>query len=168
MTRVLILVMTSAITTFLIRSTPFFFFSKKELPDLVKYFGKYLPFALMPLLVVFALRNINILEYPFGLPEIIASLSVIILHAKFKKLFLSISLGTFIYMVLIQLVFVSLVCSYHFLFSKLSDSLYISDVPLWLSPLIALSHLCLFLFVWPWKSYLTSLCPFFTYVKMGI
>lgn len=106
MTRVLILVMTSAITTFLIRSTPFFFFSKKELPDLVKYFGKYLPFALMPLLVVFALRNIDILEYPFGLPEIIASLSVIILHAKFKKLFLSISLGTFLYMVLIQLVFV--------------------------------------------------------------
>src|SRR5574344_2148044 len=59
MTRVLILVMTSAITTFLIRSTPFFFFSKKELPDLVKYFGKYLPFALMPLFVVFALRNID-------------------------------------------------------------------------------------------------------------
>lgn len=106
MTKILILILASSITTFLIRSTPFFFFSRREIPDLIQYFGKYLPFALMPLLVVFALRNINLLAYPYGLPEIIASASVIILHAKFKKLFLSISFGTFIYMVLIQLVFV--------------------------------------------------------------
>lgn len=106
MTKILLLVLASTLTTFLIRSTPFFFFSRKELPDLIKYFGKYLPFALMPLLVVFALRNINLLAYPYGLPEIIASATVIILHAKFKKLFLSISVGTFIYMLLIQLVFV--------------------------------------------------------------
>lgn len=106
MTRILLLVLASTLTTFLIRSTPFLFFSRRDLPDLVKYFGKYLPFALMPLLVVFALRNINILEYPHGLPELIASALVILLHAKFKKLFLSISVGTFVYMVLIQLVFV--------------------------------------------------------------
>ena len=106
MTKILLMILASTLTTFLIRSTPFFFFSRKELPDLIKYFGKYLPFALMPLLVVSALRNINLLAYPYGLPEIIASLSVIFLHAKFKKLFLSISVGTFIYMVLIQLVFV--------------------------------------------------------------
>ena len=106
MTEILILILASGLTTFLIRSTPFLFFSKKELPDLIKYFGKYLPFALMPLLVIFAIRNINLMVYPYGMPEIIASASVIILHAKFKKLFLSISVGTFIYMVLIQLVFV--------------------------------------------------------------
>lgn len=106
MTKILLMILASTLTTFFIRSTPFFFFSRKELPDLIKFFGKYLPFALMPLLVVFALRNINLLAYPYGLPEIIASLSVIFLHAKFKKLFLSISVGTFIYMVLIQLVFV--------------------------------------------------------------
>lgn len=105
MSRILMIVFASALTTFLIRSTPFFFFSKKDLPDLIKYFGKYLPFALMPLLVVFALRNINVLAYPYGLPEIIASATVILLHAKFKKLFISISVGTFVYMVLIQLVF---------------------------------------------------------------
>ena len=106
MTRTLILILTSTITTFLIRSTPFLFFSKKEMPDLVRYFGKYLPFALMPLLVIFALRNIDVTVYPYGLAEIIASLAVIILHLKFRKLFLSISIGTFIYMILIQLVFI--------------------------------------------------------------
>ncbi|WP_311492621.1 AzlD domain-containing protein [uncultured Anaerococcus sp.] len=106
MTRILILILASSLTTFLIRSTPFLFFSRKEIPDLIRYFGKYLPFALMPLLVIFAIRNINLLVYPYGLPEIIASATVIILHAKFRKLFLSISFGTFVYMVLIQLVFV--------------------------------------------------------------
>lgn len=106
MTRTLILILTSTITTFLIRSTPFLFFSKKEMPDLVRYFGKYLPFALMPLLVIFALRNIDVTVYPYGLAEIIASLAVIILHLKFRKLFLSISIGTFVYMILIQLVFI--------------------------------------------------------------
>nr|WP_083432106.1 AzlD domain-containing protein [Anaerococcus mediterraneensis] len=106
MTRTLILILTSTITTFLIRSTPFLFFSKKEMPDLIRYFGKYLPFALMPLLVIFALRNIDVTVYPYGLAEIIASLAVIILHLKFRKLFLSISIGTFVYMILIQLVFI--------------------------------------------------------------
>ena len=106
MTRILILILASSLTTFLIRSTPFLFFSRKEIPDLIRYFGKYLPFALMPLLVIFAIRNINLLVYPYGLPEIIASATVIILHAKFRKLFLSISFGTFVYMVLTQLVFV--------------------------------------------------------------
>lgn len=106
MTRTLILILTSTITTFLIRYTPFLFFSKKEMPDLVRYFGKYLPFALMPLLVIFALRNIDVTVYPYGLAEIIASLAVIILHLKFRKLFLSISIGTFVYMILIQLVFI--------------------------------------------------------------
>ena len=106
MPRIFILIIASTLTTFLIRSTPFIFFSKKEIPDLIQFFGRYLPFALMPLLVVFALRNIELTSYPFGLCEIIASVSVIVLHLKYKKLFLSISVGTFIYMVLIQIVFV--------------------------------------------------------------
>lgn len=105
MPRILILILASTLTTFLIRSTPFLFFSRKKLPDLIEYFGRYLPFALMPLLVVFALRNINLLAYPYGLPEIIASAAVILVHLKFKKLFLSISIGTFTYMILIQIVF---------------------------------------------------------------
>ena len=103
MTRILILILASSLTTFLIRSTPFLFFSRKEIPDLIRYFGKYLPFALMPLLVIFAIRNINLLVYPYGLPEIIASATVIILHAKFRKLFLSISFGTFVYLSLIHI-----------------------------------------------------------------
>lgn len=106
MSKIIFIMLASALTTFLIRSVPFIFFTKRTLPDLIKYFGRYLPFALMPLLVVFGLRNIDITTYPFGLAELIASLVVIILHAKFNKLFLSISVGTILYMLLIQIVFI--------------------------------------------------------------
>lgn len=106
MNRMIMIIAASAITTFMIRSVPFVFFSKRKLPDLVKYYGRYLPFALMPLLVVFALRNIDIIHYPYGLAEIIASAVVIFLHFRLKKLFLSISVGTIVYMLLIQIVFV--------------------------------------------------------------
>lgn len=106
MNKILLMILASALTTFMIRSVPFVFFTKRKLPDLVKYFGRYLPFALMPLLVVFGLRNIDPTTYPFGLAELIASVIVIGLHAKFNKLFLSISVGTLVYMVLLQIVFV--------------------------------------------------------------
>lgn len=106
MNKILLMILASALTTFMIRSVPFVFFTKRKLPDLVKYFGRYLPFALMPLLVVFGLRNIDPTTYPFGLAELLASVTVIGLHAKFNKLFLSISVGTLVYMVLLQIVFV--------------------------------------------------------------
>lgn len=106
MNRIIMILAASALTTFLIRSVPFLFFTKRSLPDLVKYFGRYLPFALMPLLVVFGLRAIEPFSYPFGLCELLASLTVIILHAKFNKLFLSISVGTIVYMLLVQIVFI--------------------------------------------------------------
>lgn len=105
MSKIFGIIAVATITTFLIRSIPFLFFSKKNLPDIIVYFGRYLPFALMPLLVVFALKEVNPLYYPYGLPELIASLVVIILHVKFKKLALSIGVGTLTYMFLIQIAF---------------------------------------------------------------
>lgn len=106
MTNTLAIILASALTTFIIRATPFVFLSKKELPDTLMYLGKVLPFALMPLLVVFAFRNISMLSYPYGLPELIAAALVIILHAKFKKMFVSIGVGTIVYMILVQFIFI--------------------------------------------------------------
>ncbi|MCI7238844.1 MAG: AzlD domain-containing protein [Anaerococcus sp.] len=105
MNKIVGIVAVATIVTFLIRSVPFLFFRKKDLPDLIIYFGRYLPFALMPLLVVFALKEVNPFVYPYGLPELIASLLVIILHFKFKKLALSIGFGTLAYMFLVQIAF---------------------------------------------------------------
>ena len=45
------------------------------------------------------------MNWPFGLPEFIASAAVAALHAWKKNSLLSIGAGTVLYMVLVQLVF---------------------------------------------------------------
>lgn len=97
-----ITILIPAIITFLLRATPFIFFSKKEVPEIILYIGKYLPFAMMGLLVVFALKNIYILSYPYGIPEAISVIAVIFLHLWKKNMLISIGGGTVIYMFIIQ------------------------------------------------------------------
>lgn len=60
---------------------------------------------MMGLLVVLALKDTNLMAYPYGLPEIIASLGTIASHLLWRKLILSVVGGTAIYMALVQLVF---------------------------------------------------------------
>ena len=43
-------------------------FQGKEMPRYVEYLGRTLPYATMGLLVVYCLKGIEILNWPFGLP----------------------------------------------------------------------------------------------------
>lgn len=97
-----ITILIPAIITFLLRATPFIFFSKKEVPEMILYIGKYLPFAMMGLLVVFALKGVRIMEYPFGLPEAISVAVVILLHIWKNNMLISIGGGTILYMFIVQ------------------------------------------------------------------
>ncbi|MDD7306529.1 MAG: AzlD domain-containing protein [Peptoniphilaceae bacterium] len=97
-----ITILIPAIITFLLRATPFIFFSKKEVPEIILYIGKYLPFAMMGLLVVFALKGINFLSYPFGIPEAICVVTVILLHLWKRNMLISIGGGTILYMFIVQ------------------------------------------------------------------
>ncbi|MDO5046922.1 MAG: AzlD domain-containing protein [Anaerococcus sp.] len=105
MSKTFLIIAVSTLTTFMIRAIPFIFFSKRDLPNIITYFGRYLPFALMPLLVVFALKEVDPFTYPYGLAELLACLLVVILHVRYKKLSLSIGGGTLFYMFLVQIVF---------------------------------------------------------------
>ncbi|MBC3898429.1 branched-chain amino acid transporter permease [Acetobacterium malicum] len=97
-----------ALVTILTRSLPFLFFGgRKELPDTVSYLGTVLPAAIMIILVVFCLRNIGLSAYPFGLPELLSVAVVIIVHRTRKNVFLSISAGTGLYMVLTRTLFIT-------------------------------------------------------------
>lgn len=92
--------------TFLTRIISFLIFPPhKPLPPFIAFLGKALPIAMMGLLVVLALKDTNLMAYPYGLPEIIASLGTIAIHLLWRKLILSVIGGTAIYMVLVQLVF---------------------------------------------------------------
>lgn len=96
-----------ALGTVATRFLPFFCFpGSKETPKYVLYLGKVLPYSVMGLLIVYCLKDVSITSAPYALPELIAVLSIVILHLWKKNTLLSIGAGTIIYMLLIQFVFV--------------------------------------------------------------
>lgn len=103
---VLATILVCALCTQITRWLPFLLFGgKKEVPALVRYLGTVLPAAIMAVLVVYCLKGIRPLTYPYGLPELISVAAVVILHLWKGNTLASISLGTLCYMVLVQAVF---------------------------------------------------------------
>lgn len=96
-----------ALTTILTRALPFLLFpSHKETPRYITYLGNVIPFAMIGMLVVYCLRNVSLLSFPFGLPELIAIVVIMILHLWKGNTLLSIGAGTVAYMICVQYVFV--------------------------------------------------------------
>ena len=91
--------------TIAIRILPFIVFGgKRKTPEYVTYLGKVLPYAIMGMLVIYCLRNVSVVAYPFGIPEFIACAVVAVLHIWKRNTLLSIAGGTAIYMVIVQMV----------------------------------------------------------------
>lgn len=106
-TSLLIIVLVSALAVFLTRSGSFLLFpSGKQTPKVVLFLGDTLPCALMALLVVYCFKNLSPMTYPHGIPELIAVVTVVLLHLWKKNTLLSIIAGTVVYMLLIQVVFI--------------------------------------------------------------
>lgn len=106
MNKALILVAVIAVVTFATRVLPFLIFpGNKKTPPFVTYLGNVLPFAVMGMLVIYCLKSVNVLSAPYGLPELISVVLVIIVHKWKHNLLLSIAGGTILYMFLIQVVF---------------------------------------------------------------
>lgn len=95
-----------ALATMLTRFLPFLIFreGRPTLP-LVTYLGKALPSAIFAMLVVYSLRNVDVLGQSHGLPEAIAIAVTVALHLWKRQMLLSIAGGTLCYMLLVQLVF---------------------------------------------------------------
>lgn len=92
--------------TMLLRFLPFMIFGgKKKIPGYITYLSGVLPYAIMGMLVVYCLKNVNLLEGNHGIPEILASAVVVGLHVWKRNTLLSIAAGTVFYMFLIQAVF---------------------------------------------------------------
>ena len=103
----LIIVAMVALATQITRWTLFLVFSgSRKLPRVVEDLGRLLPPAMMGLLVVYSLRNTDILPGSHGLPEAIAVAVTAGLHLWRRSTLLSILAGTAVYMLLVQLVFV--------------------------------------------------------------
>ena len=92
--------------TVITRFLPFIIFpAGKPTPKYIQYLGKVIPGAIFGLLVVYALRNTDILTGSHGLPEVIAICIIIPVHVWRRNMLISIASGTISYMLLVQFVF---------------------------------------------------------------
>lgn len=100
------LIIVCALVTMLTRFLPFLIFNEhRKTPKIVLYLGKVLPCAIMGMLVVYCLKDVDFLSKPYGIPEFISIAFVALLHIWKRNSLLSIGLGTVFYMVMVQLVF---------------------------------------------------------------
>lgn len=104
--RSLVIIAVVAGTIFFTRLFPFLFFPPgKEIPPTIQYLGKVLPPAVIGMLIIYCLKNVKMTAYPYGIPEVVSVVVVILLHLWKHNNLLSIGAGTVLYMFLIQAVF---------------------------------------------------------------
>ena len=89
--------------TFILRSMSFVLFTHGKTPKYISFLGKYLPFAIIGMLVVYCLKNVSLVSAPYGIPEFAAVALVAVLHLWKRNTLLSILAGTVSYMLLLRL-----------------------------------------------------------------
>ena len=105
MQAIMVIAVATAVTV-LLRFLPFIVFSgDKETPKVITYLGKVLPYAIMAMLVVYCLKGTVVTAFPYGIPEAISCVAVVLLHLWKRNTLISIVGGTICYMLLVQFVF---------------------------------------------------------------
>ena len=106
LTQQLITIFLCSLATVLMRLLPFAVFSSdKETPEYIRYLGTALPSAIFAMLVVYCLKDVDLLRGSHGLPELLAVAVTVSLHLWKRKTLLSIAVGTLAYMLLLHFVF---------------------------------------------------------------
>lgn len=105
-THAILTIAVCALVTAALRFLPFLIFGEnRKTPPIIAYLGQVLPYAIMGMLVVYCLKDVNLTSAPFGIPEAIGCAVVAGLHVWKRNTLLSIGAGTVCYMLLVQLVF---------------------------------------------------------------
>ena len=100
------LVAVMAVVTFLTRALPFLLFGRGgRPPEVVLYLGRFLPPAVIAMLIVYCYRGTAFGTLAGWAPGLIAGAAVVALHLWKRNNMLSIMGGTILYMVLVQAVF---------------------------------------------------------------
>ena len=104
--RTWLIVAVISLVTILLRFLPFLIFNgNRKTPVIIEKLSKILPYAIMGMLVVYCLKDLNFTSVSGCLPQIIACVVVGVLYVWKRNTLLSIVCGTICYMVLVQLVF---------------------------------------------------------------
>ena len=94
-----------AVVTAAIRVVPFLIFgSGKKIPKAVTRLGNLLPPATMGMLVIYCFKDVKVTSAPYGIPELIASAVVVVLHLIKRNTLLSIISGVVVYMIIIRFI----------------------------------------------------------------
>ncbi|MBQ6973343.1 MAG: AzlD domain-containing protein [Oscillospiraceae bacterium] len=99
-----IIVAVMAAVSALLRFLPFVVFRKRT-PPYIAYLGRVLPPAIIGMLVVYCLKDVTVTAAPYGLPELIACLTVAAVQLWRRSSLWSILAGTAVYLVLVNAVF---------------------------------------------------------------
>lgn len=103
-TKLILIIAVCAVCTMLTRAIPFLVFRDAEkVPKIILYLGKVLPPAVIATLVIYALRNTEVLTGTHGIPELIGVLVAGILHWIWRNSFISIGVATVLYMILLRI-----------------------------------------------------------------
>lgn len=103
MTQIFITIAAVVFGTVLTRSISFIIFpANRKTPPFITYLGKVLPAAVMGMLVIYCYKSIDFTSGTHGIPEILAGLVVAGLQFWKRNMFISICVGTALYMVLIR------------------------------------------------------------------
>lgn len=102
-----ILIAVIAGVTMLIRFLPFLVFNgKRKVPEYVMFLGDKLPYAIIGMLIVYCLRNVDFAAASDWIPSAVSVAVVVFLHIWKRNTLLSIIGGTLLYMFLVQAVFI--------------------------------------------------------------
>ena len=98
-----LLILVVSLITALIRFLPFILFPEgKEPHKIITSLSNVLPCAVMGMLVIYCLKNVSLVTFPFALPELISIFLVVILYIYKRNTLLSILSGTICYMIIVQ------------------------------------------------------------------
>lgn len=95
-----------AAVTLATRAVPFLFFGgSRPTPRVIAYLGRVLPPAVIAMLILYCLKDSVFTVWPYGLPELLAVLTVIGLQVWKRNSLISIFSGTAVYMLCVQVIF---------------------------------------------------------------
>lgn len=103
----LIIILAFTMGTVITRFLPFVIFKgRSSNHSYINYLGQVLPYAAIGMLVVYCLKEVSLKAPAYGIPEAISITCIAVLHYWKENTLLSIGVGTVLYMVLVQHIFI--------------------------------------------------------------
>lgn len=100
----MMIILVMGVVTLGTRILPVLIFGRGEkVPDYILYLGRVVPYTAMGFLIVYCLRDVSLIEAPYAIPELIALALVIASYLWKRNTIFSVVVGTFIYMLLVQI-----------------------------------------------------------------